>query len=205
MKYLARVISVIISIVFFAACSGSYEQEDTDSNSNLETITNVSWASFYRNVEELARDSDFIGLVQITAELGNEQIVPDGFGTASESGFAIPLTFYSAKVLDGIMYTQGEIEIVMTGKRGEVQVSDDPLLGVGDTWFIFARHNNNGAYTILGGPQGRFAYNKDNNTISSLSYILSGQTRLELEENGIFMTELNLSEVNTQIAALRDG
>ena len=49
----------------------------------------------------------------------------------------------------------------MTGERTDEEVfelADDPLMASGEKWFIFARQNDNGTYTILTGPCGRFAY-----------------------------------------------
>jgi len=168
--------------------------------STPEVMFNQSWASFYRNITELEKESDFIGIIEIVNEQKYDEITPDGVDIANESAYTIPTTTFLAKVIDGIRYDNDLIEIFMTGRRGHVVVADDPLMQVVDIWFIFAKLNDDGTYSILGGPQGRFIYDNEYDTITSLTYIESEYTRVELERDfGIIMVDLNLTEVKDEI------
>ncbi|MDR0292999.1 MAG: hypothetical protein LBH95_02460 [Oscillospiraceae bacterium] len=201
-KYPALILGAALTFMLgISACHGGNSPENTG-DSGTETIMQTSWAHSYSNISELDKSSDFIGLVEIIGELRFEEILPDGVAQKTEGVYTIPLTVYSAKVLDGIVSDSDTIEIVMTGKAGEVQIADDPLMSAGEKWFIFAAKNDDGTCTILGGPQGRFIYYRDSDTISSLKY--SAYSRSELEsEPGLQMTDLKLSEVKAEIAGLR--
>ncbi|MDR2571684.1 MAG: hypothetical protein LBD23_15515 [Oscillospiraceae bacterium] len=169
-------------------------------------VMSAGWANFYRNIAELEKESDFIGFIEITNQLRYNEIIPDGVDATNEDAFVIPTTIFSARVIDGIRKEKDIIEIFMTGKSGHTEIADDPLLSAGEVWFIFAKLNDDGTYSILGGPQGRFIYNEDLDTISSLAYLDSPHTRAELEkEFGILMVDLSLSDVKNEIALLRDN
>ena len=56
------------------------------------------------------------------------------------------------------------MQLVFTGGVFEdktVELSDDPLMSIGDSFLVFARKNDDGTYTVLSGPQGRFVIEDD--------------------------------------------
>lgn len=199
--------AVIILMLGITACGGGNSPGDTE-DPDIVIGGGASWAHFYHNIRELDASSDFIGLVEIIGVLRYEGILPYGTEAETEGTYVIPLTVYSARVLDGVVSDSDMIEILMTGKPGEFMFASDPLMSAGEQWFIFARANDRGSYTILGGPQGRFTYDEADGTISSLSYSWYSPSELEErkridKEHGIEMVGLNLSEVRAEIAELR--
>ncbi|MCL2050483.1 MAG: hypothetical protein FWG91_01940 [Lachnospiraceae bacterium] len=214
--FIKMMIATAWAMIWLSACS-NYEGElginagslinDEDFNHIDPAITvndgldsgvlvSASWAKGYQNISELARESDFIGIVEIIGEASHRVIVPHGFEQSKEDSHRIPLTVFSARVLDGIISDEKkDIEILMTGKAGEMAIFDDPLLKAGEVWMIFAKLNEDSTYMILGGPQGRFYYNEASGTITSLSSAIYQDSRL---------SELSLSDVKAEISE-RDG
>lgn len=118
----------------------------------------ASWSYNYGNVEELFKSSDIIALVKIT-----------GLESAPLNG--MNFTIFDAKVEQLIAGADEEkIKIYMTGGIDDAQkkiyeLDDDPLMQINDEFLIFAHQNQDGTYTILSGPQGRFEI-KDNRVYS---------------------------------------
>ena len=192
------------------------KQKDTPDSSSgpsgTYTALNISWAKSYMDIESLTRDSDFIGLVEITG-------IVDIIEETLEGSPPIYLTVYTAKVLSSIL-ADGElqigvktqvtedtqsgaeiIEIIMTGKRDEtgiIEIVDDPLMSTGELWFIFARKNESGPYTVLSGPVGRFSYNPDKGTITSLYYTILPEFNPSSERN-VSLFEVKLSDITNEI------
>lgn len=167
--------------------------------SEIEIVMGASWARSYKTIEELVCDSDFIGLVEITK---NNRI--DTFNSGLDGDDSnLFLTTFSAKVLDPIVADADEIEIVMTGKNDEnglYQLSDDPLMSEGEKWFIFARKNDSGSYTILSGPHGRFSYNEKNDTLTSLFLANSLIPMQNIDSNSIAgISEVKLADIKNEV------
>ena len=121
----------------------------------------------------MAADSDLIALVEITDEERVEQ---------HESLY---FTISTANVLETVYSTEDveTVEIYQTGRRTDtelIQIAEDPLMNEGEKWFIFARRNEDGTYTILG-PFGRFAYGGEGKPFTWLPDITMEGT-LESEE-----------------------
>ena len=156
----AAMLALVLGLCsFFAlsACSaGSKPAPDPDAGLRRQ-VMHASWAKGYASVEELMADTDFAGLIEVTGVVR----VENSGAHLSEGSMAMPATVFSARVLDAAAGGQTELEIYMTGERTDEEVfelADDPLMASGEKWFIFARQNDNGTYTILTGPCGRFAY-----------------------------------------------
>jgi len=110
----------------------------------------TSWMYGYADVEELTAHSDLIALIKVN-------------GLLETVGGSIPASVFEVNVTDGILgCTTGDvISIYMTGgKTGNqiFEVKSDPLMKKGQEFLIFARKNQDGTYTVLGGPQGRLVY-----------------------------------------------
>ncbi|MDR2572181.1 MAG: hypothetical protein LBD23_18045 [Oscillospiraceae bacterium] len=203
-KTIALIISLSFLLITGLSACNNIDAHVQNSDADSVMVMSASWANFYRNIAELEKESDFIGFIEITNQLRYNEIIPDGVDATNEDVYVIPTTIYSARVIDGIRKEKDTIEIFMTGKSGHAEIIDDPLLSAGEVWFIFAKLNDDETYSILGGPQGRFIYNKDLDTISSLAYLDSPHTRTELEkEFGILMVDLSLSDVKNEITLLR--
>lgn len=112
----------------------------------------ASWSYNYADVADLARNSDLIALVSIQE--------PEKDGSYKIS--SIRMTQFPAAVVERYYgEEEQEIKIVMTGGIDEsekkiYEIADDPLMKAEEEYLIFARKNEDGTYTILGGPQGRF-------------------------------------------------
>lgn len=144
--------------LFFTACSKNDSEEIQKSNGKdnfsqyEKELLHASWAYNYENISELARDCDLAAYVTITGWNNNDEYESSG----------VDLVNYTAEIKDSLIGPkEGNITIVMTGKIDETdkkiyEISDDPLMKTNDSFFIFARANEDGTYTILSGPQGRY-------------------------------------------------
>lgn len=72
----------------------------------------------------------------------------------TEFDVSVDMPIYNAK--------KGEkFGIIMTGQETAtdiVEIEDDPLMLQGEKALVFCKRNTDGTYRILGGPQGRLAY-----------------------------------------------
>ncbi|MDR0491404.1 MAG: hypothetical protein LBH28_09215 [Oscillospiraceae bacterium] len=166
-------IFVTFLAIFLTGCLSdpSNIKLDSEYGSEIKKMElSASWAIAYSDIKALTNASDFIGLVEI-GDIVSVDAIYSGNEDESESS-NLYTTTYSARVISAILSEEKTIGIIMTGKRdndGTVEILDDPLMSKGETCFIFARLNDNGYYTILSGPNGRFSYNEANNTITSFS------------------------------------
>ncbi len=149
-KITSTVIASFIGLsLLMTGCSSK-----TDSEQYQKVTMFASWSYGYASIEEMAKTSDIVAIVKIT-------------GTESKPDSGIHFTNYIADVKQLIRGNdEKEITIYMTGGIDEEQkviyeLGDDPLMQIGDEFLIFARKNQDGTYTILSGPQGRYEV-KDN-------------------------------------------
>lgn len=110
----------------------------------------TSWMYGYADVEELTAHSDLIALIKVN-------------GLSETINGSIPASIFEVNVTDGVLgCTIGDvISVYMTGgKTGNqiFEVKSDPLMKKGQEFLIFAQKNQDGTYTVLGGPQGRLVY-----------------------------------------------
>ncbi len=153
-----RFSAVCAALLLFAAalfgCSAAPDEEgvpsfDIPGGVKVQNIS-ASWHRSYDSIKDLAADSDLIALVEIT---GQERV---------EQHESLYFTISTADVLETAYSTENveTVELYQTGRRTDtelIQIAEDPLMNEGEKWFIFARRNEDGTYTILG-PFGRFAY-----------------------------------------------
>lgn len=91
------------------------------------------------------------------------------------------------------------LRIVQTGgeKTDEIiEVIDDPLVHFGEEYLIFARVNESGRLTILGGPQGHLVHNKGK--LSSLS-VVDKQVRDANAFSNIQINQMELEDLIHEI------
>lgn len=156
MKKIAAVLSCIIGLILLmTGCQSKSPYDD------YEKITmNASWSYNYGSVEELSKSGDIAAVVKIT-------------GAESELLNGIRFTTYDAQIEELVAGTnEDSIKIVMTGgiddtEKKIYELADDPLMKLNDEFLIFAKQNQDGTYTILSGPQGRFEIK--NNHVYSLN------------------------------------
>jgi len=154
MKKSVKAIIAVLSITIILISVISLKQTtDTEDYSKYKKVyLNASWAYNYEDVSELADSCDLAAYVSVTGWEPNNKYKDSG----------IDLTVYTAEILDSLFGKQeGTIRIVMTGRIDEkekkiYEIADDPLMKPGDKFFVFAKANEDGSYTILSGPQGRF-------------------------------------------------
>lgn len=112
----------------------------------------ASWIYGYADVEELTGSSDLIALIKVN-------------GLSQNIEGRVPASVYEATVLDNIWGCEEKqrISVYMTGGKMDNQIFEiktDPLMKEGQEFLIFAQKNQDGTYTVLGGPQGRLVYRK---------------------------------------------
>ncbi|MGD9676976.1 MAG: hypothetical protein AB7V16_01255 [Vulcanibacillus sp.] len=120
----------------------------------------ASWNYSYKDIQEISEKSDVIAIVSVIGT--NRKYMEQG----------IPFTEYNVEVVTPIYGSEkGEIlTILMTGMENDdkiIEIIDDPLMKAGEEFLIFCWQNDNGTYTILGGPQGRLEY--QNGRLNSLN------------------------------------
>lgn len=154
------VLCLIVVVFDLAACSS----KNTADLSKYEKIHfNASWTYNYADVHELVDNSDLAAYVKITGMENDD----------TYKAYGIDLTIYTAEIRESLLgRANGSIQIVMTGKIDEegkkiYEIVDDPLMKIGEEFFVFAKANEDGTYTILSGPQGRFEI--INNMVYSLN------------------------------------
>ena len=135
------------------------------------TYSMASWAMAYPDIESLVAESELIAVVE----------------AASQSNKAART---EVKVIDAVYGCENDetFEIQQTGALIDSirqEVYDAPLLDKGKQYLIFARRNDHGTVTILGGPQGCFCY--EDGEISSLMY---GVARMRLLQRSGFSIDL---------------
>lgn len=140
----------LVAVVFaLAACSN---QNTADYGQYEKVLLNASWSYNYENVQELADNCDLAAYVTITGLETDDKY----------KAYGVDLTIYTAEIRESLFgKEQGTIRIVMTGKIDEkekkiYEIADDPLMEIGDEFFVFAEVNEDETYTVLSGPQGRF-------------------------------------------------
>ena len=121
----------------------------TAKNQPEKVYLSASWIYGYADVEELAEHSDLIALVKVKK-------------LSENIAGKIPASIFEVKVEDGILGCENEdvISVYMTGGKSGNQIFEiksDPLMKKGQEFLIFAQKNQDGTYTILGGPQGRWS------------------------------------------------
>ena len=126
----------VASVVYLGMRQQAESEKMTHAGKTVHRMS-ASWVKGYYSVEELVDDSDFIGLVEVTGLSGSDQITVAG----EDRGHDLPMTIFSARVLDGVVSDEETLDIIMTGEYGEnivFEITSDPLLEPGEKWFIFA-------------------------------------------------------------------
>jgi len=140
----------LIAVVFaLEACSN---QKAADYNQYEKIPLSASWSYNYESVRELTNSCDLAAYIKIT-----------GMETSDKyKEYGVDLTIYTAEIQESLFGKKdGTIRIMMTGKIDDkekkiYEIVDDPLMNLNDEFFVFAESNEDGTYTILSGPQGRF-------------------------------------------------
>ena len=114
------------------------------------TYLSASWDYNYADVDEISMASDLIALIHV-----NKLI--------SEKIDIIPYSIFEVEVIKPVYgcETGENISIFMTGGKMDkriVEIIDDPLLVPDQEFLVFTQKNDDGTYSILGGPAGRLEY-----------------------------------------------
>lgn len=151
-------ILTICLITLSSMLLGCSNNENTKEDEYEKVPMSASWSYNYGSVEELSKASDLIAIIKIKDTKSDD----------TYSSLNVMQTVYSAEIEQLIYGTdQKTIDVVMTGGIDDnakkiYEVCDDPLMKKNDEFLIFAQQNENGTYTILSGPQGRFEINDGN-------------------------------------------
>ncbi len=192
-----KILMLIASITAICALTcGCSRVTDKDPFDGYKTVSmHASWCDYYSGIEELckAESLDLIARVKI------------GDGKQEDKN-GLMMTTFAANV-EELIYGNGEdiVNIIMTGgvdhdSKTIYEILDDPLMQKDDEFIIFARKNESGTYTVLGGPQGRFLIESD--TVYPL-YEWASQSDVEKanivdEHNGISIDDF-VKEIKSYI------
>jgi hypothetical protein len=178
----------------------SLNRNNNQDNASVETVSEVSWANSYKNLEELSDVADMIAVGEVKDVLG---VTSDVVSEARWGPISLHFTDFSFSV-DQVLKgprAVSEILIHQTGAKGKDEISDDPLLEIGDKYVLFLHEYETGKYYILGGPQGRFQI--INEHVFSMNNILTDKVFLTpgLDVKGIEKD----SFIDSIIAILQTG
>ena len=154
-----KVISALVGfvmIIFMISCFLSLNL----SKQKEHIYASASWPKAYDDMLELADESNVIGVVEVIS-VDKEYYIAEN----------IPVTEFKVKVVLPIKGTSENsyYNVLQTGINNNTlwfEIEDDPLMQIGQQYFIFAFSNNLGSLSITGGPQGRFTY--ENEKITSI-------------------------------------
>lgn len=151
MKNIAKTAAVLcLSLVMLISAACSNQKAGYGAYADYERVgMSASWTYNYASVKELAEACDLAAYVSIKDR-------------RLDSSSEIVFTIYTAEIRESLYGEEkDEIKIIMTGgivedEKKIYEISDDPLMKAGDEYFIFAKKNESGTYTVLSGSQGRF-------------------------------------------------
>ena len=148
-KILVFIASITAICSLTCGCSRVTDKEPFD---EYKTVSmHASWSVYYNGIEELCKAESLDLIARVKIDDGKQ-----------ENNKGLMMTTFAANV-EELIYGSDEdiVNIVMTGgvnhdTKTIYEISDDPLMQKDDEFIIFARKNESGTYTVLGGPQGRF-------------------------------------------------
>ncbi len=194
MKNCFKILAALsLAILLLASTACSKPKEATNDSEYEKVSLSANWAYNYGSVKELAEACDIAAYVKIKDLKFDD----------SYSSYGVKLTVYTAEICESLYGKEkGEIQIVMTGGIDEsekkiYEIADDPLMKKNDEFFIFARQNEDGTYTVLSGSQGRFEI--VDNKVSSLNVSntqvadnnLSSNIKVDQQDKAAFYAEIS--------------
>lgn len=158
----------------------------TNKKSSEEEVSYISasWSYNYADIKEITKASDLIALVRVNKLISEIE------------EYGLPFSTFEVEVIEPVYGCElgDNISIYMTGGHDEnrkLEIEDDPLLESGQEFLVFLQHNQDGTYTILGGPQGRLEY-KDKR-LNSMQYV---NDRLKQYHSGM---NINIQEEDAEL------
>lgn len=153
-KMLIFIASVTAMCALTCGCSRVTDKNPFD---GYETVSmHASWCDYYGGIEDLCKAENLDLIARVKIDNGKQ-----------EDKNGLMMTTFAANV-EELIYGSDEdiVNIIMTGgvdhdNKTIYEISDDPLMQKDDEFIIFARKNESGTYTVLGGPQGRFIIESD--------------------------------------------
>ena len=123
------------------------------------TISEASWAHYYKSVDELYTRADLVILCEVSSSISY-------YEKASIFGEKDISTNYTMKILEVYKGTPENKNIIVHQTGGKLgnkvhYISDDPLIDH-EKMILFLRRYHYSQYAILGGPQGRYIIRNDN-------------------------------------------
>ena len=188
-------IAVFTIVIVFISTLGLRKASDTEDYSKYKKVyLNASWAYNYEDVSELTENCDLAAYISVTGWESNHKY----------KDYGVDLTVFTAEIQDSLFgKKEGTVRIVMTGKIDEkekiiYEIADDPLMKPGDKFFVFAKANEDGTYTILSGPQGRFVIVND--AVYSLN-VCDNQVKMHNSGSNININNQSKEDFYSQINA----
>src|SRR5699024_6113349 len=111
---------------------------------------------------EISNASDLIALVRVDKLISEKE------------QFGLPYSIYEVEVIKPVFGCEvgDKISIFMTGgkiNKKTIEILDDPLLVPDQEFLVFTQLNDDGTYSILGGPAGRLVHK--NGKLNSLQLV----------------------------------
>lgn len=143
------------SIIYgYSIFSKGIEATGEQSENNVKTVEiHASWSQGYSSFEELIYYSDLIAYATVG------EVVKEWWSSGlpkTDVELTITKPIYNSEKGQQIVITQTGGQVEEDGQQLNYLFGGDPLVSSGENYLIFARQNDIGTYTILGGPQGKF-------------------------------------------------
>lgn len=161
-----------------------------NSKEESETVyMSASWSYRYADIEELSKSSDLIALIRVNKLVDFEE------GN-------VPSSTFESKIIEPIHGCEkGDlIHIYMTGAiidDTKFEIKGYPLLEKGEEFLIFTSKNDDGTYTMLGGPQGRLVY--QDGKLNSLHNVGNSNKMSTIDNLGIYEGEIDIKDEDANI------
>ncbi|BAU28940.1 hypothetical protein DFP93_103213 [Aneurinibacillus soli] len=145
----------------------------------------ASWSYGYGNIDELIQQSDLVALVTI-----GEKTKEWSIGNIPKTDFEAVVKKPYINSIKGqkIYITQTAGITELNGEKVNFELGDDPVVQPGEEYVIFARENDKGTYTILGGSQGKLK--NINGKLHAMKYVSKRVEAGNININGVAIDEL---------------
>lgn len=198
--YSALIAGVMLgSIIYvYSIFSKDIEATGEQSENNVKTVEiHASWSHGYSSFGELIQDSDLIAYATV-GEVVKEWRSAGLPKTDVELTITKPI--YNSKKGQQIIITQTGGQVEEDGQQLNYLFGGDPLFSSGENYLIFARQNDIGTYTILGGPQGKFK--NINGKVQSMKNVAPSVEIGNIDLDGVNASELD-SDLLEQVRKIK--
>jgi len=179
-KFFFVLILVIVFVSFLMIVKIKNKNDRVKNENNKITVsTRHSWMIGYASIYDITKASDLIAIIQ----------VKNTNGTDGDSN--ISFLTYDAEIIDSI-YGCKDGDVISIYATANME--EDPIPEPEQEFLVFTKKNEDGTYTILGGPQGRMKYQDGKLTSQLVINEQKNQVRYNQQNNHEDQDSSNVEE-----------